>query len=87
MSQQYDNNNRGALFPAREKRTPNSPDYTGEININGVDYFISGWGKTGRNGQKFVSLAVTPKQQRNDPPAAAPGWDNDPLNSGNGNLF
>lgn len=84
-NQQYDNNNRGALFPSREKRTPNSPDYTGEININGVDYFLSGWGKTGRNGSKFVSLAVTPKQQqRQSPPFPESG---DPFNEGNGGMF
>lgn len=57
----YDNTNSGALFVAKEKRTPKSPDFTGSINIEGVEYFLSGWNKVARSGSEFLSLAVTKK--------------------------
>lgn len=60
----YDNTNSGALFQAKEKRTPKSPDYSGSINANGVDFFVSGWKKTDRNGKPYLSLALTPKNQQ-----------------------
>lgn len=61
----YDNTNSGALFP-NEKTKDSHPDYRGTINIDGKDYWISGWikvsGPNSKNpGQKFMSLAATPK--------------------------
>lgn len=63
---EYDNTNSGALFVAKEKRTPKSPDYTGSINVNGQEFFVSGWKKTSRNNQTYLSLALTPKNQQNN---------------------
>lgn len=60
----YDNTNSGALFQAKEKRTAKSPDYTGSIDANGVEFFVSGWKKTDRNGKPYLSLALTPKNQQ-----------------------
>lgn len=55
--QQYDNTNRGALFPNQRKQDgDNRPDFTGKINIDGTEYFISGWWKTGQRGE-YMSLA------------------------------
>jgi single-stranded DNA-binding protein len=47
------------------KEKDSHPDYRGVINIEGVDYWLSGWIKTGKEGskmegQKFFSLAVQP---------------------------
>lgn len=62
--------NSGALF-TREKKTPNAPDWGGDLEINGevLDYIlrcaergepvkieISGWMKSGRNNSRFISL-------------------------------
>lgn len=60
----YDNNMSGALFHAKEKRHANSPDYTGSAVINGVEHFVSGWKKTSRNGQPYLSLAFSKKEDR-----------------------
>lgn len=64
--QQYDNTNRGALFVNEQKKSLNSPDFTGNINVNGVEYFLSMWKKVSRAGKSFLSLAVTPKGQPKD---------------------
>ena len=68
---QFDNTNRGLLAKNDRKQSENHPDYTGSININGVEYWLSGWLKTGQNGrlagQKFFSLSVKPKDGLAEP--------------------
>jgi hypothetical protein len=61
-TKQYDNI--GILFRSH-KQKENDRDYRGEITINGVEYWLSGWIKEGKKG-KFLGLAVKPK----DPPSA-----------------
>ena len=41
----YDNNNRGAVWPNKEKKTDRHPDFTGTALVNGVDHFVSAWKK------------------------------------------
>lgn len=60
MAQQFDNNNRGALFKNDRKESDSHPGYTGTINVAGVDYWLSAWVKEGNKG-KFFSLSVKPK--------------------------
>lgn len=57
----YDNTNTGALFKAKERATEKHPEYTGTINIDGREYWLSGWVKESKAGQKYFSLAVKPK--------------------------
>jgi hypothetical protein len=63
----YDNTNSGMLAKNERKQQDNHPDYTGTINVAGVDYWLSGWLKEGKPGSKmagnkFFSLSVKPKQ-------------------------
>lgn len=69
MSKEFDNTNSGALFRNDRKETDKHPDYRGEINVDGVDYWISSWLKTSSKGTKFMSLAVTPKEDKPAKPA------------------
>ena len=62
---QYDNTNSGALFKNDEKESEKHPDYRGTIDIEGREFWLSGWIKTSKKGTKFMSLAVKPKE----PPA------------------
>lgn len=59
---EYDNTNRGALFP-NDRKTPGSrqPDYKGSINIEGVEYWVSGWVKDTTRGE-IVSMSVEKKE-------------------------
>ena len=60
---EYDNTNRGSLFKNEKKTEEKHPDLSGSININGKDYWISGWSKVSKGGQKFISLSVREKQE------------------------
>ena len=59
----YDRTNTGALFKNDRKESERHPDYTGSINVGGTDYWLSAWLKTDRNGKKFMSLSVKPKDE------------------------
>jgi uncharacterized protein (DUF736 family) len=62
---EFDNTNRGVLFNNKDKKTQdNHPDYSGSINFNGVDCWLSGWIKESKDGKKFFSLSVKPKEQQ-----------------------
>jgi uncharacterized protein (DUF736 family) len=64
MNQQYDNTNRGSLFKNDKKTEEKHPDLSGSINIEGMEYWISGWSKVSKGGQKFISLSVRQKQEQ-----------------------
>jgi len=71
---EYDNTNKGALFVNDRKESDRHPDWKGSLNINGVDYWISGWAKSTARGD-VISLALgEPKQQATTQarPQAAP---------------
>jgi uncharacterized protein (DUF736 family) len=61
---EYDNTNSGTLFPAEDKKTEKSPDFTGKLNVEGKEYRISGWKKTSKAGKKFLSLSVSEPQSQ-----------------------
>ena len=77
----YDNTNRGTLFKTKQKRHQNSPDMTGSINIDGKEYWLSAWTKTGRNGNQYLSLARGDVKVPNPP---APPSTQDPGGQTNG---
>ena len=56
----YDESNRGALF-REEKQKETDRDYSGTLNVEGREFWISGWVKTSKKGQKFLSLSIKPK--------------------------
>lgn len=78
MAQQYDNTNTGLLRKNPRKERDNHPDYKGSINVNGQEFWLSAWLKTGREGtklagEKYMSISVEPKEdQQRAPRQAAP---------------
>jgi len=58
---EYDNTNRGVLF-LQEQETERHPNFSGNINIDGKEYYLSGWSKTAQTGKKLISLSIKPKE-------------------------
>ena len=65
---QYDNTNRGVLFK-NNKEKDSQPDYRGQIDVNGEEFWISSWIKVAKDGSKFMSLSLTPKNESAKPTA------------------
>lgn len=57
--QTYDNRNKGVLFKNFGK-TPESkqPDFTGTINVDGVEHELAGWTRTSVKGTEYLSLKL-----------------------------
>ena len=53
--------NSGAIFKNNKKQNENSPPLTGNALIGGVDYWVSAWSKTDKNGEKWISFSVKAK--------------------------
>lgn len=62
--------NSGSLFVNERRTSDRHPDRTGSATIGGVEYWVSGWIKEGRDGKKpWLSMAFTTKDdgRRSDP--------------------
>ena len=61
----YDKSNSGTLGKNKRKESDKHPDYAGQINVEGRDYWLSGWVKENKStGEKFFSLSVKPKEDK-----------------------
>lgn len=60
----YDNTNRGSLFVNDKKQADNHPDFSGAINIEGREFYLSAWKQTSKAGYNYLSLSVKPKDQQ-----------------------
>ena len=60
----FDNTNRGSLFKNDKKTTEQMPDYKGQINVNGEEFWLNAWLKTSKQGTKFMSLSISPKDRQ-----------------------
>lgn len=64
---EYDNTNSGALFRNTRRTSDRHPEYTGTVNVEGKEYWLSAWVKTRRGtNEKFFSMALTAKDAPND---------------------
>lgn len=58
----YDNTNTGIISKNDRKTTDKHPDLKGSINIDGTEYWLSGWRKTrNSDGAPFYSLRAERK--------------------------
>lgn len=56
--------NNGSLNKNHKKTEPKHPDYRGNANVDGIEYWLSAWVKTGQDGNKFLSLAFREKDEQ-----------------------
>ena len=59
----------GILFPNERKQTDKSPDFTGEITIDGKPMELSAWWRDGRKG-RFLIVSARPKRYQPRPTQA-----------------
>ena len=59
----YDNTNRGSVWGNDKKKVeganPNLPDFTGSINVDGKDYWISLWKRKADANPKSPALNIS----------------------------
>ena len=64
----YDNTNSGMIARSENRKTDSHPEFTGSLNVEGVDYWVSAWvneGKAGgkMEGKKYFSIKINRKGQ------------------------
>lgn len=69
---EYDNTNTGAIFVNDKGGNDKRPDRKGTLNVEGVDYWISGWLRTSKSGDPFLSLKVERKDKQQNQARPAP---------------
>lgn len=63
MSKEYDNTNRGVLFKNDKKGNEKAPDYKGQIDADGTEYWIAAWRKESKEGVPFLSISLESKEE------------------------
>lgn len=63
---QYDNTNRGSIWPNDKKTTENHPDFTGSLNVDGKEFWVSAWKRKPDANPKAPSLSfsIKPKEEQ-----------------------
>lgn len=60
----YDNTNTGVLFTNRKKTSNKAPDLKGSVNVNGKEFWLSGWFTFKKSdGEKYISLRLEEKEE------------------------
>jgi len=84
----YDNTNRGGIWKNDKKLTDNHPDFTGSLDVEGVEYWVSAWKrKSDANGKApALKFSIQKKEEAQSKPpidsqakamAADPEFDDD----------
>lgn len=73
---EYDNELTGVLFKnERQREGKSDPQARGSATIDGVDYWVSAWTNTNKEGVKYQRLKFQRKEPKADAPAPAPADD------------
>lgn len=58
---EYDNTNRGSIWKNDKKETDRHPDFTGSLNVGGVEYWVSAWKRDPNGNPKAPALSFSVK--------------------------
>ena len=66
---EYDRTNRGSIWKNDKKQTDNHPDFTGSLDVNGVEYWVSAWKRKPDANPKApaLSFSIKPKEAQPEP--------------------
>ena len=53
---EYDDNNKGAIWGAKDRISEKHPHFTGKAKIDGVDYYVSAWKRDPESNPKSPSV-------------------------------
>lgn len=73
MNKTYDNTNSGALFKNNRREKSTHPEFTGKLNVGGVEYYLNGWRKTPEGRDPFISLSIKKIKPKTDALASGAG--------------
>ena len=61
----YENENRGAIWKNPNKSTDKHPDFTGTLNVNGDEFWVSAWKRKEGQSDKAPALSfqIKPKDE------------------------
>ena len=71
MNEKYPTLNRGAIWRNDKKASDRHPDFTGSLNVDGVEYWVSAWKR--REGQSDRSPALSFSVRRKEREQSASG--------------
>ena len=80
---EFDNTNRGAIWKNEKKETEKHPDFTGSLDVNGVEFWVSAWKRKADAGPKApaLSFSIKPKEATTnrvaEPARAVPDFNDD----------
>jgi len=62
----HDNTNRGAVWRNEKKEKDTHPDFTGSLNVDGVEYWVSAWKRKDGAAAKApaLSFSIKPKDDQ-----------------------
>ncbi len=75
---EFDNTNRGSIWKNDRKENDKHPDFTGSLNVGGVEFWVSAWKRKEGAAAKApaLSFSIKPKDEQAAPKRA------DPISSG-----
>lgn len=62
----YDNSNRGSIWKNDKKEKDTHPDFTGSLNVDGVEYWVSAWKRKPDQSDRApaLSFSIKPKEEK-----------------------
>jgi hypothetical protein len=63
---EYDNTNRGSIWKNERKTTDKHPDFTGSLDVEGKEYWVSAWKRKEGASAKAPSLSFSIKPKDDD---------------------
>lgn len=63
---QYDNTNSGVFYRNSYKKKKEQPDFTGEINVNGIEKTLSIWENVGKSGTPYFKIICNDPKPKED---------------------
>ena len=68
----YDNTNKGSIWKNDKKESDTHPDFTGSLNVDGVDYWVSAWKRKADANEKAPALSFSIKAKDAKPQQSKP---------------